>query len=35
MIRSRRYPAETDTDYVDDLALLVNRPTEAESLLHS
>ena len=24
----------TDTDYVDDLALLVNKSTQAESLLH-
>ena len=35
--RSRRYPAEamTGVDYADDLALLVNTPTQAESLLHS
>ena len=34
--RSRRYPAETimDTDYADNLALLVNTPTQAKSLLH-
>ena len=25
----------TDTDYADDLALLVNTPTLTESLLHS
>ena len=33
--RSRRYPAEimTGTDYADDLALLANIPTQAESLL--
>ena len=36
-IRSRRYPAETitDKDYADDIALLANTPTQAESLLHS
>ena len=35
--RSRQYTAETitDEDYQDDLALLVNTPTQAESLLHS
>ena len=35
--RSRRYPAETNTeaDYADDITLLVNTPTQAESLLHS
>ena len=35
--RSRRYPAETitDADYVDDIALLANEPTQAEFLLHS
>ena len=36
--RSRRYPVETDTDYInyaDDLALLANTPTQAESLLYS
>ena len=34
--RSRRYPAQTitDTDYTDDIALLANTPTEAETLLH-
>ena len=35
--RSRRYPADTitDTDYADDLALLVNTPSQTESQLHS
>ena len=35
--RSRRYPAQTIThvDYVDDIALLVNTPAQAETLLHS
>ena len=35
--RSRRYPAETttDADYTDDIALLANTPTQAESLMHS
>ena len=35
--RSRRYPAQTitDADYADDIALLENSPTQAESLLHS
>ena len=35
--RSRRYPAQTikDADYTDDIALLENSPTQAESLLHS
>ena len=35
--RSRLYPAQTitDTDYVDDIALLANTPTQAEFLLHS
>ncbi len=34
--RSRRYPAQTitDVDYADDIALLANTPTQAESLLH-
>ena len=34
--RSRRYPAQTitDVDYADDIALLVNAPTQAETLLH-
>ena len=35
--RSRRYLAQTimDTDYADDIALLVNIPVQAEILLHS
>ena len=35
--RSRRYPAQTimGMDYGNDIALLVNTPTQAESLLHS
>ena len=35
--RSRRYPAKTitDADYADDIALLANAPTQAETLLHS
>ena len=35
--RSRRYPAKTitDADYTDDIAILVNTPTQAETLLHS
>ena len=35
--RNRRYPAQTKTeaDYTDDIALLENTPTQAESLLHS
>ena len=35
--RSRRYPAKiiTNTDYTDDIALLANTPTQAETLLHS
>ena len=35
--RSRRYLAQTttDTNYIDDIALLVNTPTQAETLLHS
>ena len=35
--RSRRYPAKiiTDADYADDIALLVNTPNQAETLLHS
>ena len=35
--RSRRYPAQTimDADYTDDIALLANSPTQAETLLHS
>ena len=35
--RSRRYPAHTitDEDYVDDIELLTNTPTQVETLLHS
>ena len=35
--RSRRYPAKTitDADYIDDIALLVNTPNPAKTLLHS
>ena len=35
--RSRRYPAKTitDADYADDIAILVNTPDQAETLLHS
>ena len=35
--RNRRYPAKTitDADYADDIALLVNTPNQAETLLHS
>ena len=35
--RSRRYAAKTitDADYADDIALLANTPTQAETLLHS
>ena len=35
--RSRRYPTQTitDTDYADDIVLLANTPTQAETLLHS
>ena len=33
--RSRRYTAITDTDYADDIALLVNALAQAEILLHS
>ena len=34
--RSRRYPAQTITDdgYANDIALLVNSPIKAESLLY-
>ena len=34
--RSSRYPAQTikDADYADDIVLLANTPTQAESLLH-
>ena len=35
--RSKRYPAKTitDADYTDDIAILVNTPNQAETLLHS
>ena len=33
--RSRRYPAKTITDYADDIAILANKPNQAETLLHS
>ena len=33
--RSRRYPATTDADYADDIAILANTPDQAETLLHS
>ena len=35
--RSRRYSAKTitDADYADDIAILVNTPNQAETLLHS
>ena len=35
--RSRKYPAQTiaDTDYTNDIVLLENTLTRAESLLHS
>ena len=35
--RSRRYLAQTiqDVDYADDISLLANTPTQAETLLHS
>ena len=35
--RSRSYPVKTITgaDYADDIALLANAPTQAETLLHS
>ena len=35
--KSRRYPAQTitDADYADDIALLANSPTLAQSLLHN
>ena len=37
MARSVRYPVQTitDADYVDEIALLANTPTQAEFLLHS
>ena len=35
--RGRRYPAKkiTDADYADNIAILVNTPNQAETLLHS
>ena len=35
--RSKRYPAQTitDADYANDIAILANAPTQAETLLHS
>ena len=35
--KNRMYPAETitDADYANDIALLENAPTQAETLLHS
>ena len=35
--RSRSYPAKTitDADYADDIAILANTPSQAETLLHS
>ena len=35
--KKRRYPTQTfnDVDYADDIALLANTPSQAESLLHS
>ena len=37
MKRSRKYSAKTitDADYADDIVLLANAPTQAETLLHS
>ena len=32
--RSRSYPAQTITDYADDIALLSNTPAQAKTLLH-
>ena len=36
-VKSKQYPVEiiTDADYADDITLLVNTPTQAETLLHS
>ena len=36
-VRSKRYPAQTitDADYAENIALKVNAPTQAKSLLHS
>ena len=36
--RSRRYPAQTDikdADFVDNIVILANTPTQTETLLHS
>ena len=33
--RSKRYPAETDADDAADIALLADKPTLNESLLHA
>ena len=33
--RSRRYPAQTDVNYANDIMLLANTPTQAEILLHN
>ena len=35
--RSRKYPSKTitDADYADDIPILANAPTQAETLLHS
>ena len=35
--RSRRYPTQTitDADYMDDIALIANTPTQVDSLLYS
>ena len=35
--RSRQYPTQTitDADYIDDIALLANTPTQGKSLQHS
>ena len=33
--RSRRYPARTDANYANDVVLLANTPTQAETLLYS
>ena len=36
-VSNRRYTAQTikDADYADDITLLANTPTQAETLLHS
>ena len=33
--RSRRYPTQTDADYVNDIALQANTPAQAKTPLHS